>query len=230
MSGVGTQPLKIGCLAVRANVLSLVVLSSFSLCLVALYCGFPGFRQFLSPLQRLMADQGALAAFVSMAVFAGAIPWLFFMVDRSIRPECPGLTSFVQVLWRSLLGVACFWLYHAQDWLFGSELGWSTALKKMIIDQFVWTPLFLAPLDALFYFWAGRNFSFRRCRDEWPGSFVRGVVLPNLLTGWCIGIPTNLMVYFFPVDLRILVMGLIGSFWTLVSLQIGRRSGKCALR
>ena len=220
------NPLQIGWASARANRLPFAILFAFTVLLALGYFGVPSVRCGLEPLRHFMERNGASAAFLSMIVFAGVIPWLFFRLDRSIRPEYPGWTGVVQTLWRSLLCVACFGLYHAQDALFGSGADVLTLLKKMAVDQFVWTPFFLSPVDSLFYFWIGRGFSFRRCRDEWPrNGFVSGVVLPNLLSGWCIGIPTNFVVYMFPFDLRILVMGLIGSFWTLVCLQIGRRSG-----
>ncbi len=220
------NPLRIGWASARANRLPFTVLFAFTVLLALSYFGVPCVRSGFEPLRYFMERNGASAAFLSMIVFAGVIPWLFFRFDRSIRPEFPGWTGVVQVLWRSVLCVACFWFYRAQDALFGSGTDVLTLLGKMAVDQFVWTPLFLSPVDSLFYFWLGRDFSFRRCRDEWPREgFVSGVVLPNLLSGWCIGIPTNFVVYMFPLDLRILVMGLIGSFWTLVCLQIGRRSG-----
>lgn len=217
---------RIGLVSARVNRLSFVVLLTFTVLLALAYFCIPCVRSGLEPLRHFMEKNGASAAFLSMVVFAGLIPWIFFLIDRSIRPEYPGWTGVVQVLWRSVLCVACFWLYRAQDALFGSGADVLTLLKKTAVDQFIWTPLFLSPLDSLFYFWLGRDFSFRRCRDEWPrDGFVSGVMLPNLLSGWCISIPTNVVVYMFPLDLRILVMGLIGSFWTLVCLQIGRRSG-----
>ena len=212
------NPLRIGWASARANRLPFTVLFAFTVLLALSYFGVPCVRSGFEPLRHFMERNGASAAFLSMIVFAGVIPWLFFRFDRSIRPEFPGWTGVVQVLWRSVLCVACFWLYRAQDALFGPSVDVSTLLKKMAVD--------LSPVDSPFYFWLGRDFSFRRCRDEWPREgFVSGVVLPNLLSGWCIGIPTNFVVYMFPLDLRILVMGLIGSFWTLVCLQIGRRSG-----
>lgn len=217
---------RIGQVSARANRLPFVVMFAFAVALALAFFLLPGVRDGLEPLRRFMEANGAVAAFLSMVVFAGLIPWAFFLADRSIRPEYPGWTGVVQVLWRSLLSVACLGLYRAQDALFGPGADVLTLLKKMAVDQFVWTPFVLSPLDSLFYFWLGRDFSFGRCRAEWPkAGFAAGVVLPNLLSGWCVSIPTNLVVYMFPLDLRILVMGLIGSFWTLVCLQIGRRSG-----
>lgn len=200
------------------------VLALFALFIAIAYFFVPGVREGAEPLHRFMDKHGLSAAFLSMIVFAGVIPWLFFLVDRSIRPEYPGWTGVIQALWRACLGVLCTMWFHVQDMLFGSGTDILTLAVKTAVDQFLWTPIVLAPLDATFYFWIGRDFSFARVRADWPASFVRGVLLPNLIMGWCISIPMNMVVYAFPVAMRIVVCGLFGSFWSLVCLQIGKRS------
>lgn len=202
----------------------MIVLTLFAIFIAIVYFAVPGVRTAVEPLHRFMTEYGLVAAFMSMVVFIGIVPWLFFLVDRSIRPEYPGWTGVVQVLWRAGLGVLCTVWFRVQDTVFGTGTEWLTLALKTAADQFLWTPVVLAPLDATFYFWIGRDFSFARVRAEWPASFVRGVLLPNLIMGWCIGIPTNMVVYAFPVSLRIVVSGLLGSFWSLVCIQIGKRS------
>ena len=59
------------------------------------------------------------------------------------------------------------------------------------------------------------------------GRFLRGVVLPNLVSSWCVWIPVVLALYSFPGELQVQVLGLVCSFWSLMSLEIGRR---CAIR
>ena len=65
----------------------------------------------------------------------------------------------------------------------------------------------------------------------WCGTFgiccnelFRRMVLPNLLPNWVVWIPVSLVVFSFPFPLQIHVNGLICTFWTLMCLQIGRRT------
>ena len=217
------NPFRIGWMSIRANRLAMAVLIGFAVVLSALYFLVPGVSGFLEPLRAAMERYGAAAAFLSMVVFIGVIPAIFFWIDPSIRPASPCRTSVLTVLWRASLGVLCTWFFQAQDFIFGEGTDLPTLALKTALDQFLWTPFVLAPLDATYYFWAGCDYSFRRLRGKWPRSFVCGVLLPNLLAGWCIGIPTNLLLYAFPVSLRIVFSGLLGAFWMLVCLQIGIR-------
>jgi len=131
-----------------------------------------------------------------------------------------------QTLWNGFLGVCCHYFFIVQDALFGTGNGFGTLAAKTAFDQFVWTAFVIAPANAVFYFWASRGFSFRRTRGDWPKGFFRNLVLPNLLMNWAVGIPNNFAVYSFPTPLRVQVIGILGAFWVLVCLQIGRRSGR----
>ena len=103
--------------------------------------------------------------------------------------------------------------------------GFSTLMKKTLVDQFVWTVFVIAPTNAVFFFWAGQGFSFRRMIRRWPKKWLGEVYFPNLLANWCTWIPVVAVIYAFPLVLQIQVAGFIGSFWTLMCLEIGRRSG-----
>ena len=50
------------------------------------------------------------------------------------------------------------------------------------------------------------------------------MVLPNLIPNWIVWIPVSLAVFSFPYALQIHVNGLVCTFWTLMCLQIGRRT------
>ena len=89
-----------------------------------------------------------------------------------------------------------------------------------------WTVFVIAPTNAAFFFWAGQGFSFRRMIRRWPKNWLGEVYFPNLLANWCTWIPVVAVIYAFPLALQIQVAGFIGSFWTLMCLEIGRRSGR----
>ena len=74
-----------------------------------------------------------------------------------------------------------------------------------------------------FYFWVGRGFSLRRTREEWPsGRFWRTLVLPFLFANWCVWVPVTIVVFLFPLPLRVHIVGFASAFWTLMCLRMGR--------
>lgn len=110
------------------------------------------------------------------------------------------------------------------DLWIGNGCDFMTLLLKTCINQFVWTVFLIAPANACFYFWVARDFSFRRVRREWPRGGVGGVILPNLISNWCVWIPVNMVIFVFPLPLQIQLSGIAGAFWTLLCFQIGARS------
>lgn len=61
-------------------------------------------------------------------------------------------------------------------------------------------------------------------RETWPARWVGRVILPSLVTNWCVWIPVVAAVYAFPVPLQIQVSGFASAFWTLVCLKVGVNS------
>ena len=79
--------------------------------------------------------------------------------------------------------------------------------------------------DAVVRFLLARTrFSFVRTKRDWPRPFFRRMVMPNLIPNWIVWIPVSLAVFSFPFPLQIHVNGIVCTFWTLMCLQIGRRT------
>ena len=222
------EALRVGLASARANAVPAVVLWTMAGTLVAGYYGSDWVRSAMEPVESRLAELGAWGGCLSLAFYLGVLPGVFFIFVRSLRPERPFATCVAQSAWNGLLGVLCTYFFLLQDWLFGTGRDFGTLACKTALDQFAWTAFVIAPLNAVFYFWVSRGFSFVRVRGDWPKGFFRNLVLPNLLMNWLIGIPNNFAVYAFPAALRVQVIGLLGAFWVLVCLQIGKRSGRAS--
>ena len=222
------EALRVGLVSARANAVPAVVLWTMAGTLVAGYYGSDWVRAVMEPAESRLAELGAWGGFVSLALYLGVLPGVFFLFVRTLRPKRPWTTCLAQSVWNGLLGVACTYFFLLQDRLFGTGRDFGTLATKTAFDQFVWTAFIIAPLNAVFYFWVSRGFSFVRVRADWPKGFFRNLVLPNLLMNWVFSIPNNFAVYAFPAALRVQVIGLLGAFWVLVCLQIGKRSGRFA--
>ena len=224
MEGHEKSPLGIGWESAKANAVPMVILWAVAVCLIVGYYCVPGAADCFKPLARWQRESGWLAAFLNLFFFCGVIPGVFIWSIRDLRPKYPLATLLVQSVWCGAWGVVNNEVYAVLSHWFGSGADIGTLLLKTAVDQFVWTVLVMAPVDAVFFFWLGRDFSFSRTRAEWPRSFVRGVVLPNLLSNWIVWIPVLCVIYAFPLPLQIQLAGIVGSIWTLLCLQIGRRS------
>ena len=218
------EAVRVGLASARANTVPMIVLWTLAGAAVGAYYLSDQFREMLEPVAEWHRAWGWRAAFASQTVFCGILPGVFLLAFRSIRPRYPLLTILAQALWGGAFGICCNALFQLMVQAFGDDARVSTVLVKMVIDQFVWTVLVIAPANAVFFFWLGRDFSFVRVKHEWPRPFFRRMVMPNLVANWILWIPVSLAVFAFPFSLQIHVNGIVCTFWTLMCVQIGRRT------
>ena len=187
------------------------------------YYFVPGTAQMLEPVRRWQCEYGALAAFATQAFFCGLLPALFLFAVKSIRPSHPLAKVAAQTVWCGMWGVVYLWFYAFQSRIFGESPKLAALLGKMLVDQFVWTPFAVMPLSSFFFLWLGCDFSFRTAIGRCRAGFVRKIILPNLVSSWCVWIPAVIAVYAFPVSLQVQMLGFVASFWALMCLHIGKR-------
>ena len=202
----------------------MLILQVLAAALVVAYNVSTGFRDVLAVVADWHERLGWLSAFLSQGFFCGLLPGLFLTIHRSIRPSRLALTILAQVVWCGTFGIACNELFRLMAAVLGDSSAWPVVLAKAAFDQFVWTVVVIAPANAVFFFWLGRDFSFARVRKDWARPFFQQMVLPNLIPNWIVWIPVSLAVFSFPYSLQIHVNGLACTFWTLMCLQIGRRT------
>ena len=224
-AGVGAVrgAFRIGIASVRANAIPMLFLWIFAAALSVSYHFAPCVAAALQPLWRFQCDYGAWAAFANQFFFCGVIPAVFLLTVPSIRTRYPLLKALAQSLWCGAWGVVYLWFYGAQTRLFGTGHDWATLAAKTAFDQFVWSPFVSVPLSSVFFLWLGSDFSRTGLRAKVRTGFVKRIVLPNLISSWCVWIPAVSAVYALPLPLQVQTLGLVGSFWALMCLQIGKR-------
>ena len=216
--------LKAGWEAAKANRLPMLVLWLLAAATVICYYTVPCVAAAFGPLMEFQLEYGCFAAFANRLVFTGLLPGIFLCSMKSIRPRHPLAVITVQSLWCGLWGVICDKMYIFVDWMFGGGTDALSVALKTLFDQLPWTVLVIAPANAAFYFWIGRGFSLRRTREEWPsGRFWQTLVLPFLFANWCVWVPVTIVVFLFPLPLRVHIVGFASAFWTLMCLRLGRR-------
>ena len=78
-------------------------------------------------------------------------------------------------------GVLSNAFFTLQAQVFGNGTDFTTLLVKVLVDKGLWSACLCVPLNSLFFYWEGRDFSLSRCRAEWPSSWLWKIYLPVLL-------------------------------------------------
>ena len=217
-------PVWIGWESVKANAVPMVVLWLLAVLMIAVYSFVPACAEAMEPVRRWQIENGWRGPFLNRVFFCGLLPGVFLCACPNLRPRHVLAVIACESGWNGLLGIAGDWSFRVLNVIFGSGADVGTLVGKVLADQLVWTVLFIAPANAIFHFWLVRDFSFACARQEWPSHFYQELVAPNLVSNWCVWFPVQFTVFMFPLDLQIHMNGLGCAFWTLMCLQIGRRT------
>jgi len=144
------------------------------------------------------------------------------------RPRRPFAVLLATSIYCGLFGIVLEIMYVTHARVFGTGIDFCTLLMKTLSAQFLWTPIVYSPASTVFFFWVACDFSFARLRAGWPKHFFMSAVLPNLVSNWAVWIPSIFVIHALPTPLQIQLSGLVGSFWTLVLLTLGRHVNRDA--
>jgi hypothetical protein len=128
---------------------------------------------------------------------------------------------FLLIFW-AINGLAVDILYQAQAVLFGDQVDVCTIVKKMLVDQFVFCPLWSAPFAAVAMHWKNCNFSFRKTREQFSRTLFT-IELPSILISiWSVWIPTVAIVYSLPLALQFPLFNIVLCFWSLLLTALSK--------
>ena len=121
------------------------------------------------------------------------------------------------------MGVVVDGFYRAQAVWFGAEAVFPVVLTKVIIDQFVYNPLFAAPLTAALYDWKNRGYGLHEFGGFFKVRYYRDVVVPTLFATWGVWIPVVSILYSLPSLLQIPLFALALSMWVTLYTWMSER-------
>lgn len=201
---------------IRINLLPGIALWLVALAVVATYhyvdAAGPGFAR----IAELKEAYGYLYSGIATAVFGGIIPFLYLRAAGRV-PGGKVRSWFLFFL--------CFWtwrgievdaFYRLQDWLFGSGADAKTVAVKVVVDQFVYSPLWAAPVLAVLYAWKDVDFSWTGLKKRLNRRMFLFEIPSVLLSTWIVWIPAVAIIYSLPLPLQIPLFNLVLCFFVLL--------------
>lgn len=211
-------PWSAGLRAARANVVPGLIVQGVMLGWVLAYFFYPPTAELLDRLadfkQRWSYAYSGLSAIIAGAFIPELLRIVVFQNRRITRGNFSNLI-FTIPFW-CFMGVVVDFFYRMQAGWFGAEASFGVVLQKVLVDQFLYNPLFAAPFTAMLYDWKNQGCGTRGIGRFFTASYYRETVLPTLFATWGVWIPVVSMLYSLPSLLQIPLFGLALSLWVML--------------
>jgi hypothetical protein len=212
------RPWLAGLAAARANLVPGLIVQAVMLSMLLSYYFFPPMQLALNSLAALKAHWSYAYSGLSSILAGAMIPELLrvcvFQNFRFHRQNATNL-AFAAPFWCGM-GVIVDFFYRNQALWFGMDATFPVVLRKVLVDQFLYNPLFAAPVTAMLYDWKNQGFSRHAIRGFFTPAYYRDVVIPTLFATWGVWIPIVAILYSLPSLLQIPLFGLALSLWVMI--------------
>jgi len=218
------SPWRAGWEAMRANLRPGVLLWSVGVAVLVSYYHWPAARGFFDTVAGWKEAGGVFYAIVSTALFAGLLPYLMQGLQRGRRSNYrAGMLAFQVGFW-GVKGIEIDMLYRGLAWWLGDSNVWHVIVRKVLIDQGVYVPLWAVPTMVIGTIWAQNDFDWHRTRHRLRRGWFRREALPVMLSNWAIWTPTVALIYALPMALQLPIQNLVACLWVLMLMFMTGRS------
>ena len=210
--------------ALKQNLLPGLILQCFALALLATYFFIPAANPIFSYFSDLKHEFGYAYSGFATALFGGVIPFIVIWFRNRHSQTHASLSVFVFYIgfW-VYRGIEVDFFYRMQAVWFGSDHQLNTLLKKVAVDQIIYSPFWAAPSIATAYLWRECNFNFTELKRSLNKEFLR-VKLPTLIvSSWVVWTPAVSIIYAMPNELQIPIQNLVLCFWALMLAVLNKK-------
>ncbi|MEO8214801.1 MAG: hypothetical protein ABI560_16490 [Myxococcales bacterium] len=221
-----SRPLAAGMAALRRFYRPFLLIQAAALLVVLSYHWSASLREFCTLLAAIKVRGGLPFAALSASLAGALLPEVAKWIGDGRRFTLAGRRAELafNFVFFAFNGVVIDILYRGEARLFGVDAAATTVAKKVAFDQFVFTPVWLALIIALFM-WRNERFSLRATLTalRLPGFYSVRVV-PLLLSAWCFWIPMVCVIYALPVPLQFVLFILALGAWSLIMVFVANAS------
>lgn len=179
-------------------------------------------RSLLSTVAEWKRHYGYRFTFLVIGIAGGVLPEVLrVLLLQQFKPRAENVRNmlFGFPFW-GLLGCTVDAFYILQARVFGAEATPAVLVKKVLVDQFLFTPLWGTSAIVWAYEWRRSGFRLAVLRGFFTWPFYRDRILPSLIAGWGVWIPAVTIIYSLPTLLQIPLFALATSFWSLIVTYI----------
>ncbi|MBB5351246.1 hypothetical protein HNR46_001482 [Haloferula luteola] len=209
-------PWKAGLRAAKANLVPGLVVQIAMVGLLVGYGFSVSFRGLLESLAEVKARWGWPYSALSGLVAGGILPELLRVVvfqKGKLKSANARELVFAAPFWAGM-GTVVDFFYRAQAMWFGDEARIEVVVPQVLVDQFVYNPIFAAPVTVWLYAW--KNHGYRWQRRFFTAAFYRDKVVPSLVACWGVWIPIVTVLYTLPEPVQLPAFSLALCLWVML--------------
>ena len=221
-------PWRAGLHAARANIVPGLIVQGLMLAVLLADYFYPPTRNWLNGLAAIKARWSYGYSGVNAIVAGAVIPELlrvFVFQKGRVRRENFANLMFAAPFW-CVMGMVVDYFYRCQAVWFGEAVTFSVVLKKVLVDQFLYNPLYSGPVTAWLYDWKNHGYRLEGIGRFFTGTYYVEVVLPGLFANWAMWIPVVAILYSMPTLLQIPLFGLALSLWVILYTWMSEQRAK----
>ena len=106
---------------------------------------------------------------------------------------------------------------------FGNGNSWPVLLKKIFVDQFIYSLFWSNPFNAVATRWYALRYSGTKLWGELDMNFLTERVLPIAITGWLFWIPGVLLIYSMPTPLQVPLFIFATAIWGILLPAVAKQ-------
>lgn len=200
----------------RQNRVPCLVLNIFALALVVSYYQIPALAGFWESLGAFKTRSAFAFSCISTMFAAAIMPTCIQRLMGTLPREGGAKRLVLLMLFWGYRGMEIDLFYHLQTWLFGDGHDAATLVKKVLVDQFIMSPIWFVPTYVIALRWVELGGSWRRTRPTLNREFWTRTCPTVLITNWLVWIPALALVYSLPAALQFPLFSVVMCFFILV--------------
>jgi hypothetical protein len=211
-----------GLRAARMNLIPGLIVQSLMLAVLLGYYFYPPLRHAFDRLGEIKNAWGygysILNAIVAGAIIPEVLRIVVFQKSRWQKTNAANLRFTIPFY--AYVGLTVDLFYRCQTDFFGAEASFAVVVRKMLVDQFLYTPIIAVPVAVWLYDWKKRRYPLRGNGHLFTARYYRQGIFPTLFANWCVWIPLVSILYSLPPSLQIPLFGLALSLWVMIYTSI----------
>lgn len=209
-------------IAFRQNRVPCVALNVVVAALVASYYYWPPSAGFWEALAQVKTRWSFGFSLASTAFAAAILPCAVQGLMGTLPDEGRVKRLSLMILFWGYRGMEIDLFYRVQAWIFGPGHDAATLTKKVLVDQFVMSPLWFVPTYLLALRWIDLGGSWSRTRATINRDFWFRTFPAVLATNWLVWLPTLVLVYSLPPALQFPLFSVVMCVFILLVTLLAR--------